>query len=169
MTGLLSVPPGNLIRADGLTVDECATVEFLAIGAHAVRRAALTGRERVLVAGAGPIGLGVALFAHLSGSRVAIFDRDPERASAVEAITRVSALTTERGPSPAANEFTGGEDFDVVFDATGNRQSMEKGFDFVAHGGRYVLVSVIKDSIKFTDPDFHRKEMTLFGTRNATK
>ena len=45
---------------------------------------------------------------------------------------------------------------------------MEKGFDFVAHGGRYVLVSVIKDSITFTDPDFHRKEMTLLGSRNAT-
>ena len=43
MTGLLSVPPGNLVRADGLTVDECATVEFLAIGAHAVRRAARDG------------------------------------------------------------------------------------------------------------------------------
>ena len=61
-----------------------------------------------------------------------------------------------------------GVGFDVVFDATGNRQSMENGFDFVAHGGRYVLVSVIKDSITFTDPDFHRKETTLFGSRNAT-
>ena len=45
---------------------------------------------------------------------------------------------------------------------------MEKGFDFVAHGGRYVLVSVVKEPITFTDPDFHRKEMTLFGSRNAT-
>ena len=58
--------------------------------------------------------------------------------------------------------------FDVVFDATGNQASMEKGFDFVAHGGRYVLVSVVKEPITFTDPDFHRKEMTLFGSRNAT-
>ena len=45
---------------------------------------------------------------------------------------------------------------------------MEKGFDFVANGGRYVLVSVIKETITFMDPDFHRKEMTLFGSRNAT-
>jgi len=45
---------------------------------------------------------------------------------------------------------------------------MEKSFDFVAHGGRYVLVSVIKDTVTFADPDFHRKEMTLFGSRNAT-
>ena len=45
---------------------------------------------------------------------------------------------------------------------------MEKGFDHVAHGGRYVLVSVVKDPITFMDPDFHRKELTLLGSRNAT-
>ena len=56
-----------------------------------------------------------------------------------------------------------GDGFDVVFDATGNQAAMEKGFDFVAHGGRYVLVSVIKGPITFMDPDFHRKEMTLFA------
>ena len=36
------------------------------------------------------------------------------------------------------------------------------------HGGRYVLVSVIKGPVTFKDPDFHRKEMALFGSRNAT-
>ena len=46
--------------------------------------------------------------------------------------------------------------------------AMHAGFDLVAHGGRYVLVSVVKDNITFADPDFHRKEMTLFGSRNAT-
>ena len=40
---------------------------------------------------------------------------------------------------------------------------MEAGFDAVAHGGRYVLVGVVKDPITFLDPDFHRKEMTLAG------
>ena len=55
-----------------------------------------------------------------------------------------------------------------MFDATGNRAAIETGFDFVAHGGRYVLISVIRDAITFQDPDFHRKEMTLLGSRNAT-
>ena len=59
-------------------------------------------------------------------------------------------------------------DFDIVFDATGNHAAMERGFDFVAHGGRYVFVSVIKDSITFPDPDFHRKELSLYASRNAT-
>ena len=68
----------------------------------------------------------------------------------------------------AVQEFTSGEGFDIVFDATGNQTAMERGFGLVAHGGRYVFVSVIKDSITFLDPDFHRKEMSLYGSRNAS-
>ncbi len=61
MAGAAGCPPSNLIRADGLGLDACATVEFLAIGAHAVRRRApLPAEDRVLIVGAGPIGLGVA-------------------------------------------------------------------------------------------------------------
>ena len=48
-------------------------------------------------------------------------------------------------------------DSDIVFDATGNHAAMERGFDFVAHGGRYVFVSVIKDAITFPDPTFIAK------------
>ena len=79
MTGLLTLPAASLLRAPGLTPDQCAAVEFLAIGAHAVRRGAVTGRDRALVVGAGPIGLGVALFARLSGAEVVLFDRDAAR------------------------------------------------------------------------------------------
>ena len=161
MAGLLSLPAENLIHAPGLSVDACATVEFLSIGAHAVRRGAVTDRDRVLVVGAGPIGLGVGLFAHSTGADVTIFDRDPAR---VEAATLIASARGLSASSAAAER----ESFDVVFDATGSQQSMENGFDFVAHGGRYVLVSIIKNTIKFMDPDFHRKEMALYGSRNAT-
>ena len=124
----------------------------------------------MLVVGAGPIGLGVALFARLSGAQVAVLDRDAGARStprrSIAGVDRASRPTTrDCGARP---HCTDGEGFDVVFDATGSRASMEKGFDFVAHGGRYVLVSVVKEPITFTDPDFHRKEMTLLGSRNAT-
>jgi 2-desacetyl-2-hydroxyethyl bacteriochlorophyllide A dehydrogenase len=168
LTGLLSVPHRNLIRAQGLSVDQCAIVEFLSIGAHAVRRGGVTSRDRVLVVGAGPIGLGVALFAGASGADVAIFDRDPERLAAGQRITGAAGIEGGGDVSGAVSATTGGTGFDIVFDATGSQAAMEKGFAFVAHGGRYVLVSVIKDTITFADPDFHRKEMTLLGSRNAT-
>ena len=69
MAELLSLPAANLIQRPASPPDQCATVELLAIGAHAVRRGAVSARDRVLVVGAGPIGLGVALFARHSGAR----------------------------------------------------------------------------------------------------
>lgn len=158
MTGLLALPAANLVPAPGLGADDCATVEFLAIGAHAVRRGGATAGDRVLVVGAGPIGLGAALFARLAGAGVALFDRDAGRCAAVAAIAGVDALAG----APEA------EGYDLVFDATGSARAMEAGFAHVAHGGRYVLVSVVKEPITFMDPDFHRKEMSLFASRNAT-
>lgn len=168
MTSLLSIPEQNLIRADGLSADECATVEFLAIGAHAVRRSAIVPKERVLVVGAGPIGLGVSLFATLSGGAVTAMDLDADRLAVASDMLDVAAVAGGEGAAESIADFTGGEGFDVVFDATGSARSMERAFDFVAPGGRYVLVSVVKDPITFSDPDFHRKELTLLGSRNAT-
>ena len=169
MTELLSLPAKNLVRADGLSADACATVEFLAIGAHAVRRAALSAEDRVLVIGAGPIGFGATLFATRSGAKVSVMDRDPERLSVSEEMFDISGtiLAGEDVDAQVA-AASDGDGFDVVFDATGNQASIEKGFDFVAHGGRYVLISVVKGNIGFADSDFHRKEMTVLGSRNAT-
>jgi 2-desacetyl-2-hydroxyethyl bacteriochlorophyllide A dehydrogenase len=157
MAGLLVLPAENLIASQGLTPDDCACVEFLAIGAHAVRRGAVRTTDRVLVVGAGPIGLGAALFARLSGGDVTVLDISPERCkNAIE----IAGVSTAQTPEK--------DGFDLVLDATGNTEAMEKSFDYVAHGGRLVLVGVVTDSIRFGDPDFHRKEMAIFGSRNAT-
>ena len=45
---------------------------------------------------------------------------------------------------------------------------MERGFEFIAHGGTYVMISVVRDTITFSDPEFHKREATLMGSRNAT-
>jgi len=159
MAELLTLPAQNLIPARGLSLDHCAAVEFLAIGAHAARRAAAAAGDRALVIGAGPIGIGTALFARLAGADVALTDLDAAR---LEQASRGAGCQPLPRPSPSS------EAFDVVFDATGNTASIEAAFGQVAHGGRLVLVSVVKDRISFADPDFHRREMTVMGSRNAT-
>jgi 2-desacetyl-2-hydroxyethyl bacteriochlorophyllide A dehydrogenase len=168
MAGLLAVPAGNLVPVEGLTLDQAALVEFLAIGAHAVRRGAVSAGDRVLIVGAGPIGLGVAMFAKLSGASVSVLDRDAARAETARSIASVLTFVADDEGLDRLSASASGDGFDVVFDATGSSRAMEAGFDHVAHGGRYVLVSVVKETISFRDPDFHRREMTLLGSRNAT-
>ncbi len=80
-----------------------------------------------------------------------------------------SGLLADEHLEAAVADLTGGDGFDVVFDATGYRASMERAFRFVAHGGALVLVSVVKEDITFSDPEFHKREMMLIGSRNATR
>jgi 2-desacetyl-2-hydroxyethyl bacteriochlorophyllide A dehydrogenase len=168
MTELLSLPPANLVPSDGLNLDACAAVEFLAIGAHAVRRSRMQAGDHALVVGAGPIGLGAALFAARTGASLTIMDRDPERlASATAMLGSVTSIVADADADARIAELTGGDGYDIVLDATGNLQSIQAGFNSVAHGGTYVLISVVKGDISFTDAEFHRREMSLLGSRNA--
>ncbi|TPL37606.1 zinc-binding alcohol dehydrogenase family protein [Mesorhizobium sp. B2-4-6] len=164
------VPAQNLYPANGLSLADAAAVEFLAIGAHAVRRSLGTPGARTLVIGAGPIGLGTAIFARIAGLDVSLLDMSAERLGFAE---EALGFTPLDGSKAAAAELvrqaTSGEGFDLVFDATGNTPSVQSAFAHVAHGGTLVLVSVVKDDIAFSDPEFHKREMTLIGSRNALK
>jgi 2-desacetyl-2-hydroxyethyl bacteriochlorophyllide A dehydrogenase len=170
MADYVCVPEINLVAADGVTFDQAAMVEFLAIGAHAVRRAQIRAGDRVLVVGAGPIGLGCALFAKLKGAAVTALDRREDRLTFCRAALGVEHTVVAGADAlTRLSELTGGDLYDVVIDATGNAKSIETGFDFVAHGGTYVLVSVVLDTISFADPQFHAREISLLGSRNATR
>lgn len=166
----ITVPADNLYPADDLSPEAAATVEFLAIGAHAVRRSLSPAGSRALVIGAGPIGLGTAIFARIAGHEVTLLDTSRERLSmAADRLGFTSGLMADDGLEAAAVAITGGDGFDVVYDATGYRPSMERAFRLVAHGGTLVLVSVVKEDITFSDPEFHKREMMLIGSRNATR
>jgi 2-desacetyl-2-hydroxyethyl bacteriochlorophyllide A dehydrogenase len=162
----IAVPEENLYSAADLTEIQAAMVEFLAIGAHAVRRASLAPEDRVLVTGAGPIGIGTALFAQLAGADVHLLDLSKERLAQA-----ADKFGLEKTHLVGADILTGPleDGFDVIFDATGSAKAIEAGFPLLAHGSKYVLVSVVKDEISFSDPEFHKRESQIIGSRNATK
>jgi 2-desacetyl-2-hydroxyethyl bacteriochlorophyllide A dehydrogenase len=169
MADYICVPEQNLAVADGVTLDEAAMVEFLAIGAHAVRRANIQKGDRVLVVGAGPIGIGCMIFARLRGGAVTALDMRRDRLDFCREKIGVSdAIDARTNVAEEAAKITGGDFFDCVIDATGNAKAMMAGFRYVAHGGNYVLVSVVRDTINFEDPEFHKRETTLLASRNAT-
>ncbi|MER9897847.1 zinc-binding alcohol dehydrogenase family protein [Mesorhizobium sp. M0130] len=164
------VPAQNLYPANGLSLADAAAIEFLAIGAHAVRRSLADPGARALVIGAGPIGLGTALFARIAGLDVTLLDMSAERLGFAESELGFAPLDGSRGTAAdLVRDATGGDGFDVVFDATGNTQSVQSAFAHVAHSGALVLVSVVKDDIAFSDPEFHKREMMLIGSRNALR
>jgi 2-desacetyl-2-hydroxyethyl bacteriochlorophyllide A dehydrogenase len=170
MSEQILVPVENLLAADGLSLVEAAAVEFLAVGAHAVGRSMALGGVRALVIGAGPIGLGTAVFAQIARQQVTIMDVSAERLAFAAGHFGFLTIDGSKGRIPEQIlERTAGTGFDVVYDATGNSASMNAAFQYVAHGGVMVMVSVVQDDITFSDPGFHKREMMLIGSRNATR
>jgi 2-desacetyl-2-hydroxyethyl bacteriochlorophyllide A dehydrogenase len=141
--------PGN-----GLSADELALVEPLSIAAHGLRRAAIQPSEKVLVMGAGPIGLFTILLAKIQGALVEVAEPNAARLRFC-----IENLGVAQGSSAA---------YSTVIDATGNLAAIESGFAKMAHGGKYVLIGLQKQSISFSHPEFHKREATLMSSRNAT-
>ena len=171
MTEYLSVPSYSLVHGDGLSFDELALVEPLAIGAHGVRRAGVQAGDMVLVVGAGPIGIGTMEFARIAGATVIALDINDSRLQfcrdKIGVTHTVNAIT--ENVSERLNELTNGDMPTVIIDATGNLRAINTAFAYLAHGGTYVLIGLQKGEINFSHPEFHKREATLMSSRNATR
>ncbi|MES2573941.1 MAG: zinc-binding alcohol dehydrogenase family protein [Bacteroidota bacterium] len=170
MAEYISVPEQYLLHGQGLDYDQLALVEPLAIAAHGVRRAAVTAKDTVLVMGVGPIGIGLINFAKIAGAKVIAMDINQYRLNfckdelgADDIINPMTEDVTEK-----LREITNGNMPTVVIDATGNRNVMNAAFNYISHGGRFVLVGLQKGELAFSHPEFHKRESTLMSSRNAT-
>lgn len=163
--------PGHLILpANGLSLDQMAMLEPLAIGSHAVERAEIKEDDIVLVIGAGPIGIGTLSMALLKTNHVLALDMNTHRLEYVA--SRFPSVQTLAHSDDVADRLTamlGGDLPTIIFDATGNKASMEKCFEYIAPAGTIVYIGLFIGDVTFHDPLFHKKEVTLKSSRNAVK
>jgi 2-desacetyl-2-hydroxyethyl bacteriochlorophyllide A dehydrogenase len=171
MTDYFQVPVEMLIPGAGLDLDSLALVEPLAIGAHSIRRSGVRAGEFALVIGAGPIGTGVMQFAKIAGANVIAMDVNPARLNFSTKLLDIQYAInpSENGVMEKLMEITRGEMPTLVIDATGNQRAINSALQYVAFGGRYVLVGLQKNDLVFSHPEFHKRETTLMSSRNATR
>lgn len=171
MREFIAVPDDKLVKSDGLDFDALALIEPLAIGAHAVSRVRITQDEFVLIAGAGPIGLGIMEFACIAGATVMAMDMNEDRLQFCRQQLNIGHTInpSKDDTLQALREITNGDMPTVVFDATGNLKAINNGINYLAHGGSYVLVGLQKEAMSFSHPEFHKRETTLMSSRNATR
>jgi len=175
MRQVIRVPADKLHVSKSLDCERLALVEMLGIGAHAVARAGLNfggADDYVAVIGAGPIGMSVVQFLRAAGvDRLVVVDMAAHRldfcreAFGVEHTLQVGGDTDVVA---ALRDKGDGELPTTLFDVTGHPASMMSSFERVAHGGRIVFVGLFQGEVKFDDPNFHRRELTLMSSRNAT-
>jgi alcohol dehydrogenase len=171
MTERLIVPARKLHPANSLAPEQCALVETLAIGCHAVNRARAGENETVLIIGAGPIGLSVSEFTRLSGARTIMMDlSEPRLRFAREKMgLRDTILSSgDGGELDLLRQMTGGTLPEVVIDATGSNKSMGNALNYCGPTGRLVYVGISQADVSFPHaPVMHRRELTIMASRNA--
>ncbi|HEX3768434.1 MAG TPA: zinc-binding dehydrogenase, partial [Puia sp.] len=171
MVDYYAIPSPLLVHSNGLDLTDLAMVEPMAIGAHGIRRADVQPGEFVLVVGAGPIGLATMEFAKLQGAEIIAMDMNSHRLDFCKNMLGIPHIihAGDADITEQLSDITQGNMPTVVIDASGSQKAIHRGLNYLAHGGRYILVGLQKDEIVFSHPAFHKKETSLMSSRNATR
>ncbi|QJU55108.1 alcohol dehydrogenase catalytic domain-containing protein [Herbiconiux sp. KACC 21604] len=158
------VPAVNVLRlADGMPVEHGALVEPTAVALHAVRRAGVTGRERVLVIGGGPIGQSVVLVLQALGvAEIYVSEISAGRRRLIEELG-VAAIDPSAGDPVDALGRRGGP-VDVVIDAVGSTRSLADALEGSVLGGTVCLVGMGEPQVRLDAFQISTGERTLVGS-----
>jgi len=135
---------GEAIRLpDSVSFSEGALVEPLAVGLNAVRRARLQAGDRVLIIGAGPVGLTVAMWCRFFGAQhIVVSDLVPARAQRSLALGATAVVDASRGDVPAQAADAANGPPGVIFDCVGVPGSLQLAIDYAAPDARVVVVGL---------------------------
>ena len=164
-----AMPVSRLIDGKGLDARTLALIEPFCIGYHGIQRAGVKEGDRVLVVGAGTIGVLAAIAARSRGARVWICDVAPKKLSYALRFGLEGAVLND-GPEAlprAVKEITGGDGFDVTVECVGLPSTFQNCLDAACFGGRVAVIGVGKHNIDLDFTIIQKKELNIFGSRNA--
>ena len=168
-----NVPFGNLYKIpDSLPLSLAPLVEPLSIAMQACKRGRPEAGEKVVINGAGPIGILAASYLKEVGCDVAVTDMV---ASRLELATHVGADKTfvvdggfpNESQAPELDAWTDGNGPSLIIDATGSPHSLAAAIDNVATAGRVVCVGISDRDLVFDMRKLVSKEIDLLGSRNS--
>lgn len=140
---------------EGLTTEQAAMAEPVSVGVWAARRAGISPGDRILVTGAGPIGLLAAQVAQaFGGIDVTVTDLSDFRL----AVARELGLGAHRAIEPLTSQY------DVLIECSGAQPALTNGLQAIARRGRVVLVGMGADTVSIDVPLIQSREITLTGT-----
>ena len=167
----ITMPLERIYDGKGLEPMVLAIIEPLCISYHGVKRAGVKGGDKVLIVGAGTIGILASVAAKQKGAEVYIADVSRVKLDYAREFG-VDGVVLADGPEAyerAVKEITGGNGFDVTIEAVGLPSTFQNCIDAAAFGGRMVLIGVGKENLDFNFTMIQKKELNVFGSRNALK
>ena len=148
---------------DGVTLEEGALVEPLAVGHHIVSMAHMPKDAAVLVLGAGPIGIAVALFARHAGARhVVVSERSPERRALAQQVGATTVIDPQAQDVAAAfAQVSGGQRPQVIFECVGIPGMLNQAMDLAAVRAQIIVAGVVFHDETITPITALGKELTI--------
>ncbi len=164
----ITMPVERLIDGKGLSAKELALIEPFSISCHALSRAEVKEGDNLLIMGAGPIGLFAMIKAKAMGARVMIADMLESRLNlAKEYGADMIVNVKEKDLHESVLEFTNGNGFDVCVEACGAPETFLSCIDEASHGANIILIGNGKRNTDFLHSIILKKELNIFGSRNA--
>lgn len=164
----VTMPMERLIHGKGLRAEELALIEPFSISCHALSRAQIKPGDRMLIMGAGPIGLFALMRAKTMGAAVMTADLLDNRLELAKAYGADRTVNVKKEDLRAAGaEFTGGDGFDVCVEACGAPETFLSCIEEAAHGANIILIGNGKRETTFLHSVILKKELNVFGSRNA--
>lgn len=168
MTEYLAIPWQKVISGGQLPVRDCALIEPMSVGFHAVSRGQVTDSDIVMVIGCGMIGVGAIVRAMLRGATVIAVDLDDEKLDLARKIGAAYTINSKtENVHERVLELTAGQGADVVIEAVGSPATYLMAVDEVAFTGRVVCIGYAKSEVPFQTKFFVQKELDIRGSRNA--
>ena len=169
----ITMPIERIYDGKGLPPKVLALIEPFCISYHGVARANVQKGERVLVVGAGTIGVLAAVAAKAKGAEVTICDVAPDKLEYAYKTFGLDHKLLNDAPDAIEKgvaELTGGDGFDVTIEAVGMPETFQNCIDAACFGARVVLIGVSKRNIDdFFFTIIQKKELNIYGSRNAMK
>ena len=164
----VSMPVERIYDGKGLSAKELALVEPFTISYHAVNRAPVKAGDRVLVVGAGPIGLFALIAAREKGAEVYVADILDGRLEKALGFGAKGVINSAKCDIVAeAMKITGGDGFDVCIEACGQSVTFLNCIDCAAFAGRIILIGNGKKETTFLHSILLKKELNVYGSRNS--
>ena len=157
------VPAADCVRPpDGVDAELGALIEPLCVAGNAVDVAAVQWGDRVIVMGAGPIGVGIAWLARRAGATgvLLIGKDDGARLAAARRLGLERTLDLDVDRDANVTALLGGE-ADIVFEATGVPESIEAGLGWLRPGGVLVATGIHARPVQFDLTRFVRLKQQL--------
>ncbi len=165
-----SMPIERIYDGKGLDALTLSMIEPFCISYHSVQRTAVKQGDKVLVVGAGPIGLFAVMAAVLKGAEVYVSDVMQSRLDKALSLGAKGIIRTDKEDfAECVKSITNGDGFDICIECAGLPQTFQNCIDAAAYRGRVGLVGVSKQKLDFAFTQIQTKELDIFGSRNALK